>query len=318
MFLHAPLVSDRLSFLISTNISQNSYSKEELTSLKKSAVLPSSEGSSHLDELSLLRTRENKQSCAPTKKRKRVHKHRGSGINSQKHARRLRKRQLHILQWNIEGSDSIVESNIDFHENDIIALCETLHSKPVSIEGFNVIEVPAQQERGRPVGGLILATRSAIQAQVVSVSQVHIHAMLPNTKTHVVSTHFAPDTDVDEISHSIADILRNIPTGEVTILLGNFNCLRDANSRVKDLEKALGQWNLLLHSDPELPTKEQLASSGTISSTLDLMFSDTNKFLRSTTEEDTSSLHKKHKKVKSIFKIKSNFCGLETTTTERE
>lgn len=211
-------------------------------------------------------------------------------------------------------------NNIDFHENDIIALCETFHSKPASIEGFNVIEVLAQkgQGRGRPVGGLILATKSAIQAQVVSVSQVHIHAVLPNIRTHVVSTYFAPDTDVDEISLSIADILRNIPSGEDTILLGDFNCRIDATSRGKDLEEALGQWDLLLHSDPKLPTYEQLTSNGTRSSSIDLMFSNTNRFVSSTINEDTSGLHRKHKKVKSIFKMKSNFCGLKTTTTKRE
>lgn len=182
---------------------------------------------------------------------------------------------------------------------------ETLDAHSYVLEGYGCVHLPAiQQEKGRPVRGLLMAIKHGIPFEVLSYAGRHIHVKLTHQDLSVAGFYFEPETDVDDIVSEIMSTCLVPGAGKNMIVCGDFNCRMDSGLRGEQLRNMLATSGLLLTTETQSPTYE--CSAGR--SVIDLTFTNcTHKLIGSrqrTVITSTSLIPKKHKQQISVWNFK--------------
>ncbi|KAH9401741.1 hypothetical protein TYRP_017146 [Tyrophagus putrescentiae] len=229
-----------------------------------------------------------------------------------------RRRELHILQWNVEGLFSARTrsiSGLDNPSNDILLLQETFHVRPAEIPGFTVVEELAIKTRGRPSGGILTAVRTSIECEYVEKNINLVHVKLTDHDLSIINCYFTPNTEVDDILESIGETVGASTAGKYFIIAGDFNCRTDSalSDRGRTLEEGLAQLGFILVTDPELASFVSPQPSGLIrKSAIDHVFTNVEHLLISCRHEveEEAQWNRPHRQVRSMWRIRTGNCGV--------
>ncbi len=177
-----------------------------------------------------------------------------------------------VMLWNIEGYTTVNKTYTHeyiFKNSDIIALTETFITSQINIKDYNTYcSYANKQNRGRPVGGLMMAVRVSIRSKLIVANEQYISVKIADTILTLF--YFRPEEELEEIVATINDSInsnRNI--NKNLIIMGDFNCRIDNGSfRGLALTESLLDQGFSLLNPPDEPT--YFCHSG--SSCIDLVF----------------------------------------------
>ena len=241
---------------------------------------------------------------------------------------RLRRRQLHLLNWNVEGLYSAQTEAIcgfDSSKIDVILLQETFQTRPSTIKDFNIIESQAEKpERGRPVGGVLTAIRTQTSTISLEISNNLIHVKLPHIDTSIVNCYFPPGHDVYDIISRVTSTLSLRQAGSKVIVAGDFNCRIDPKKKPDDfrgeiLTEGLEAMDLRLVTQPLPFTFEFETRNETRQSTIDLIFTNIEcRLIDKKEKRIEGALERKHRQIHTAWLLGSGNCGKQPLAKMRK
>jgi hypothetical protein len=184
------------------------------------------------------------------------------------------KGELRSLYWNIEGLKGFMKNHSDlslFQEYDVVCFVETfIASYDANILGtdFKIFQRLANPTRGRPSGGIIIASKKQYKAEFI-VSTDHTLVVDINGIT-IIGAYFQPKMEVPDICTELLELITSDKMkNRNPILMGDFNCRMDYGERGVDLVEALEEMEMV-HIDSG-DEKTYFGHNG--SSKIDLIFS---------------------------------------------
>lgn len=179
---------------------------------------------------------------------------------------------ISFLHWNIEGytnAAQLEEESHAFQQSDIVALSETFLLNTPEINQFYVFSHNAmKKERGRPFGGILIATKQHLKPQEIKITANFI--IVKTLVGYILTFYFPPYTDLDHLLEEISDALSYVDLDERIIISGDFNCRIDIDiEKGRELQDTFSSYGLALLNDKNTAT--YISKNG--SSSIDLIFS---------------------------------------------